>query len=91
MRTAILETTTLVRVFTTARLSEEPWKRGYSIRSGLFKSGFVVPSMNAISGSLATTTGMRVVYMEEFYELGCRAVIEEARRIVGDGANLHQF
>jgi guanidinopropionase len=30
-------------------------------------------------------TGMRVIYMEEFYELGVKAVIDEARRVVGDG------
>ncbi len=30
-------------------------------------------------------TGMRVIYMEEFYELGVKAVIEEAHRVVGDG------
>lgn len=30
-------------------------------------------------------SGMRVVYIEEFYEMGVNAVIEEARRVVGDG------
>lgn len=30
-------------------------------------------------------TGMRVMFMEEFDELGVPAVIEEARRVVGDG------
>jgi guanidinopropionase len=30
-------------------------------------------------------SGMRVVFMEEFTELGVPAVIEEARRVVGDG------
>jgi guanidinopropionase len=30
-------------------------------------------------------TGMRVVYMEEFAEIGVPAVIAEARRVVGDG------
>lgn len=30
-------------------------------------------------------SGMRVVYIEEFYELGVDAVIAEARRVVGDG------
>lgn len=29
--------------------------------------------------------GMRVVYIEEFFELGARAVVQEARRVVGDG------
>src|SRR6478735_4350970 len=30
-------------------------------------------------------SGMRVVYMEEFYERGPKAIIEEARAVVGDG------
>ena len=36
-------------------------------------------------------SGMRVVYMEEFYELGVKAVIEEARRVVGDGPTYVSF
>lgn len=36
-------------------------------------------------------SGMRVVYMEEFYELGYRKVVEEARRIVGDGPTYISF
>ena len=35
--------------------------------------------------------GMRVVYMEEFYEMGVKAVIEEARRVVGDGPTYISF
>jgi guanidinopropionase len=35
--------------------------------------------------------GMRVVYMEEFYDLGVKAVIEEARRIVGGGPTYVSF
>ena len=30
-------------------------------------------------------SGMRVIYIEEFYDIGVSAVIEEARRVVGDG------
>lgn len=30
-------------------------------------------------------SGMRVIYIEEFYDMGVQAVIEEARRVVGDG------
>ena len=30
-------------------------------------------------------SGMRVVYMEEYLDMGPRAVIDEARRVVGDG------
>ena len=30
-------------------------------------------------------SGMRVIYMEEFYELGIKRVIDEARRVVGIG------
>ena len=30
-------------------------------------------------------SGMRVVYVEEFFEIGVDAVIAEARRVVGDG------
>ena len=36
-------------------------------------------------------TGMRVIYMEEFYEMGVKAVIEEARRVAGDGATYISF
>ena len=36
-------------------------------------------------------TGMRVVYMEEFYERGWREVIQEARQIVGDGPTYISF
>jgi len=36
-------------------------------------------------------TGMRVVYMEEFYEMGVKAVIAEARRVVGDGPTYISF
>jgi guanidinopropionase len=36
-------------------------------------------------------TGMRVVYMEEFYELGPKGVIAEARRVVGDGPTYVSF
>ena len=35
--------------------------------------------------------GMRVVYIEEFYELGVKAVIEEARRVVGGGPSYISF
>jgi guanidinopropionase len=36
-------------------------------------------------------TGMRVVYMEEFYELGVKGVIGEARRVAGDGPTYISF
>jgi guanidinopropionase len=36
-------------------------------------------------------SGMRVVYMEEFYELGYKAIVEEARRVVGDGPTYISF
>jgi guanidinopropionase len=36
-------------------------------------------------------SGMRVVYMEEFYEKGPLAIVEEARRIVGDGPTYVSF
>ena len=36
-------------------------------------------------------TGMRVIYIEEFYELGPKGVIEEARRVVGDGPTYVSF
>jgi guanidinopropionase len=35
--------------------------------------------------------GMRVVYIEELYEIGVKAVIEEARRVVGDGPTYISF
>ena len=36
-------------------------------------------------------TGMRVIFMEEFTELGVNAVIAEARRVVGDGPTYISF
>ncbi len=36
-------------------------------------------------------SGMRVVYIEELYRLGVEAVIEEARRVVGDGPTYISF
>jgi guanidinopropionase len=36
-------------------------------------------------------SGMRVVYMEEFYDKGPKAIIEEARVIVGDGPTYVSF
>lgn len=36
-------------------------------------------------------SGMRVVYMEELYERGPKAIIDEARRIVGDGPTYISF
>ena len=36
-------------------------------------------------------SGMRVVYMEEFYQAGPNAVIEEARAILGDGPTYISF
>ncbi len=35
--------------------------------------------------------GMRVVYIEEYLEMGWKAVVEEARRIVGDGPTYISF
>lgn len=36
-------------------------------------------------------SGMRVVYMDEFYERGYKAILEEARRVVGDGPTYVSF
>lgn len=36
-------------------------------------------------------SGMRVIYMEELYDHGIKAVIEEARRIAGDGPTYVSF
>ncbi len=36
-------------------------------------------------------TGMRVVYMDELHESGCKAIMEEARAIVGDGPTYVSF
>jgi guanidinopropionase len=36
-------------------------------------------------------SGMRVIYMPEFYEMGLAAAIEEARRVVGDGPTYVNF
>ena len=35
--------------------------------------------------------GMRVIYIEEYFEMGPKAVIEEAKRIVGDGPTYISF
>ena len=39
----------------------------------------------------ASSNGMRVITIEEFYDLGIEAVIAEARRIVGDGPTYVSF
>jgi agmatinase len=36
-------------------------------------------------------TGMRVIHIEEFYEMGLKKVIAEARRVVGDGPTYVSF
>ena len=36
-------------------------------------------------------TGMRVIYMDEFYEMGVKAVIEEIHRVVGEGPSYLTF
>lgn len=36
-------------------------------------------------------SGMRVVYMDEFYEMGVERVVAEARRVVGDGPTYVSF
>ena len=36
-------------------------------------------------------SGMRVIYMEELYDMGVKAVIAEARRVVGDGPTYISF
>jgi guanidinopropionase len=41
--------------------------------------------------SFSLETGMRVVFMEEFTEMGVAAVIAEARRVVGDGPTYISF
>ncbi len=41
--------------------------------------------------AFAEESGMRVIYMEEFTEIGPKAVIEEARRVAGDGPTYVSF
>jgi guanidinopropionase len=36
-------------------------------------------------------SGMRVIYIEEYFEMGWKAVVEEARKIVGDGPTYVSF
>ena len=36
-------------------------------------------------------SGMRVIYIEEYFEMGWQAVVEEARKIVGDGLTYISF
>lgn len=36
-------------------------------------------------------SGMRVIYIEEYHELGWKAVVEEARKVVGDGPTYISF
>jgi len=49
------------------------------------------PLNNQDAWKFSHDTGMRVVYMEEFYDRGPRAVIAEAREIVGDGPTYISF
>jgi guanidinopropionase len=66
-----------------------PFRR--AVEEGLLDPGRVIQI--GIRGAQGTTdgwdfsrdSGMRVVFMEEFTEMGVPAVIAEARRIVGDG------
>ncbi|MDJ0895008.1 MAG: agmatinase [Alphaproteobacteria bacterium] len=49
-------------------------------------------SINALDQwSFSHDSGMRVVYIEEFFEKGPNAIIEEARRVAGDGPTYLSF
>ncbi len=72
-----------------------PFRR--AVEEGLIDPGRVVQI--GIRGSLygeadmdwALAEGMRVITIEEFYDLGVPAVIEEVRRVVGDGPTYVTF
>jgi guanidinopropionase len=46
---------------------------------------------NADQWRFSHDSGMRVVYMEELYESGVKAIVAEARRVVGDGPTYVSF
>lgn len=49
-------------------------------------------AQNAVDAwDYALNTGMRVIFMEEFTQLGVQTVIAEARRVVGDGPTYISF
>jgi guanidinopropionase len=49
------------------------------------------PQNNDMSWNFSLESGMRVIFMEEFAEIGVDAVIAEARRVVGDGPTYISF
>ncbi len=49
------------------------------------------PQNNGMSWDFPLESGMRVIFMEEFAEIGVDAVIAEARRVVGDGPTYISF
>ena len=49
------------------------------------------PQNNLMSWDFSLESGMRVIFMEEFAEIGVDAVIAEARRVVGDGPTYISF
>jgi guanidinopropionase len=49
------------------------------------------PQNNGMSWDFSLESGMRVIFMEEFAEIGVDAVIAEARRVVGDGPTYISF
>lgn len=46
---------------------------------------------NETEMAFAEEAGIRLIYMEEFHEIGVNAVIAEARRVVGDGPTYVSF
>ncbi len=72
-----------------------PFRRAHE--DGLLDAGRTIQigirgAQNSTEGwEYSIEQGMRVVFMEEFTELGVNAVIEEARRIVGDGPTYISF
>jgi guanidinopropionase len=49
------------------------------------------PQNNGMSWDFSLESGMRVIFMEEFAEIGVDAAIAEARRVVGDGPTYISF
>ena len=76
---------------TTARRSRARSRRACSTPSAPSRSGSAAASTTPTSGASATSSGMRVIYMHEFYEMGLKAAVAEARRVVGDGPTYISF
>ena len=75
----------------TARRSAAPSRRACSTPSAPSRSVSAGALYGGVDNDWGLERGIRVITIEEFYELGVDAVIAEARRVVGDGATYVSF